>query len=263
MFLGPSISRSDTDVVICQLALCSWRHWRIQGDVHPLSVHFCHPQRSCGKVIFLHLSVILFTGGCLPQCMLGYTQPPWADTPLLGKHPLADTAVDSTHHAGMHSCLSFSCSFWQKPCQTRMHSSRMHTAHRNCHFSCHTHPQPPCMPPTTHAPLPCMPPYHACPHHAWPHMPPPTMHAPSPLPPTMHTPHGQNSWHTLVKILPCRNFFGGGDNKFKLQNQELALPRFGNPGSATGCVAWIWFSWGIKHYHKFRDDEEWNFEWIM
>ena len=32
------------------------------------------------KVIFLHLSVILFTGGGLPQCMLGYCpprRPPW------------------------------------------------------------------------------------------------------------------------------------------------------------------------------------------
>ena len=36
------------------------------------------------KVIFLHLSVILFTGwgwGCLPQCMLGYHTPLGADTP--------------------------------------------------------------------------------------------------------------------------------------------------------------------------------------
>ena len=48
-----------------------------------------------GKVMFLHLSVILFMGwGCLPHCMLGYTQPlgPEADTPgqtpLLGRHPL-------------------------------------------------------------------------------------------------------------------------------------------------------------------------------
>ena len=45
--------------------------------------------------MFLHRSVILFAGagGCLPQCMLGYTPPlgrhplgrhptPWADTPL-------------------------------------------------------------------------------------------------------------------------------------------------------------------------------------
>ena len=42
-----------------------------------------------GKVMFLYLSVILFTGGCLPHCMLGYTPgrhsqadtPHWADTP--------------------------------------------------------------------------------------------------------------------------------------------------------------------------------------
>ena len=37
------------------------------------------------KVIFLHLSVILFTGGRLPQCMLGYhplgADPPRADPP--------------------------------------------------------------------------------------------------------------------------------------------------------------------------------------
>ena len=26
-------------------------------------MHLYHPQRSCGKVMFLHLSVILFTGG--------------------------------------------------------------------------------------------------------------------------------------------------------------------------------------------------------
>ena len=34
------------------------------------------------KVIFLHLSVILFTGGVLPQCMLGYQHPPRP-----GRHP--------------------------------------------------------------------------------------------------------------------------------------------------------------------------------
>ena len=28
------------------------------------------------KVMFLHMSVILSTGGCLPQCMLGYHPPP-------------------------------------------------------------------------------------------------------------------------------------------------------------------------------------------
>ena len=75
-------------------------------------------QQSCGKVMFLHLSVILFTGECLPQYMLGYTPPadtPWSDTtpdrhPPLGRHipsgrPLpAVTAADGTHPTGMHSC---------------------------------------------------------------------------------------------------------------------------------------------------------------
>ena len=36
-----------------------------------------------GKVISLHLSVILFTGGVLPHCMLGYTPPPGTR----GRHP--------------------------------------------------------------------------------------------------------------------------------------------------------------------------------
>ena len=47
------------------------------------------------KIIFLHLSVILFTGGCLPQCMLGCQpprsrHPPGADTPQ-GRHPQEQT----------------------------------------------------------------------------------------------------------------------------------------------------------------------------
>ena len=44
---------------------------------------FNRPLRSCGKVMFLHLSVILFTewGRCLPQCMLGYTHSPRKHTP--------------------------------------------------------------------------------------------------------------------------------------------------------------------------------------
>ena len=69
------------------------------------------------KVIFLHLSVILFTGGCLPQCMLGYpeqtppgarhtpqadTHIPGADTPQDQTHPLEQTAPrDSVHPPGL------------------------------------------------------------------------------------------------------------------------------------------------------------------
>ena len=79
-------------------------------------------KRSCGKVMFLHLSVILFTGGgclplgrgCLPLgpggCLpLGpgvYT--PLADTPL-GRHPSSAPSIEMTIEAagmrptGMHS----------------------------------------------------------------------------------------------------------------------------------------------------------------
>ena len=111
-----------------------------------------------------------------------------------------------------------------------MHSSRMHTA-GSLTVSCPpwqpcTPPQPhmppwqphmtqqPCMPPTTmHTPQSCMPPRnHTCPlaiahalcNHA---CPPATMHAPPQpcMPPGNHAcpPCGQNSWHTLLKILPC------------------------------------------------------------
>ena len=45
------------------------------------SEYFYRPQRSWGKVMFLQVSVILLTGGCLPQCMLGYHYPPGTDTP--------------------------------------------------------------------------------------------------------------------------------------------------------------------------------------
>ena len=43
--------------------------------------------------MFLHLSVILFTGGCV-----------WADTPYLDTPPETATAADGTHPTGMHSC---------------------------------------------------------------------------------------------------------------------------------------------------------------
>ena len=51
---------------------------------------------SCGKVMFLHLSVIL--GGCTPQV----DHPPGRHTPLL---PETATAADGTHPTGMHSCF--------------------------------------------------------------------------------------------------------------------------------------------------------------
>ena len=95
--------------------------WQRRGSVHPTGMHSCcHPQRSCGKVMFLHLSVILFTGGvCILACI--GVAPPQADTsradtprqiPLWADNPRADhsphgqtaTAADSTYPTGMHSC---------------------------------------------------------------------------------------------------------------------------------------------------------------
>ena len=53
-------------------------------------------QRSCGKVIFLHLSVSHSVHmGCLPQCMLGYT--PWA-----GTLPWADTRPQQVYPPGRY-----------------------------------------------------------------------------------------------------------------------------------------------------------------
>ena len=101
----------------------------------PWPVHTCYrPQRSCSKVMFLHLSVILFMGWgvCHPQnrgrhppgrhplpsacwdthtptqCMLGYTHPHPVHA---GKHHPVQSMLGygqqagGTHPTGMHSCL--------------------------------------------------------------------------------------------------------------------------------------------------------------
>ena len=54
-------------------------------EINHSTPHFYRPQRSCGKVIFLHLSVILFTGGCLGR------HPLLGRLSLLGRHPLKQT----------------------------------------------------------------------------------------------------------------------------------------------------------------------------
>ena len=53
--------------------------------------HLYRPQRSCGKVMFLHVSVILSTGGDGRQTPPGKTPPrqthtPWADPPAKDGH---------------------------------------------------------------------------------------------------------------------------------------------------------------------------------
>ena len=61
------------------------------------------------KVMFLHLSVILSTGGVSGRPP-GQT-PPWTDIPRVDS-PQADiprqtaTAADGTHPTGMHSCMT-------------------------------------------------------------------------------------------------------------------------------------------------------------
>ena len=65
------------------------------------------------KVIFLHLFVILFTGGgCLSQCMLGYHSPlgadipPEADTPCSRHPPGADTPLGADLPRSKHPLRS-------------------------------------------------------------------------------------------------------------------------------------------------------------
>ena len=150
--------------------------------------------------------------------------------------------------------------------KTRMHSSRMCTAHsltvshsifHPCpppamHAPCHACPPATHVPPAMHTPCHTCPPCHACPHHAWP----PAMHTPflaCPLPhmppchacpPAMHAlPHcGQNSWHTLLKILPCPNFVAGGkyssDKSFTCWLWRISLnhfPRSANSNFSKSC----------------------------
>ena len=54
------------------------------------------PNEVWGKVIFLHLSVILFTGGGLRNCMLGYTTTP------LGADTLPTPQQQTTGTRGRH-----------------------------------------------------------------------------------------------------------------------------------------------------------------
>ena len=75
-------------------------------------------KRSLGQLNVLHLSVILFTGGCLPHCMLGTPldrhplgRHPSGQTHSPGRHPLPlDTTgcgqqAGGTYSTGIHSCL--------------------------------------------------------------------------------------------------------------------------------------------------------------
>ena len=83
--------------------------WRIQdspkGEPTPegeAQIYYYHPQRSCGKVMFLHVSVTLFTGGSLsgnpPRQRSPWTETPWTETPATEtpqtEPPWTDTPSD-------------------------------------------------------------------------------------------------------------------------------------------------------------------------
>ena len=64
------------------------------------AILFYHPQQSWGKVMFSQACVILFMGGCLPQCTLGYHHIP-KKTPPRSTHPPGSRPPRSTlgyHH---------------------------------------------------------------------------------------------------------------------------------------------------------------------
>ena len=75
-----------------QEVLNTERYLSRNSILRPISIttHFYRPQRSWGKVMFLHVSVILFTGGGLPQGILGYP-PPEQTPPLREQCMLGDT----------------------------------------------------------------------------------------------------------------------------------------------------------------------------
>ena len=101
-------------------------------------------------------------------------------------------------------------------------------------------------------PPPHMLPYHACPPS---HVCPPSMHVschahPSPPPltpplphtsPAMHaSPCWQNSWHTLLKILPCPNFVAGGNNHVThSEMKSVSLLHHVNIPHRNQCNLWL------------------------
>ena len=120
-----------------------------------------------------------------PYLIISYALPPHNHACPPTMHPPPAT----THTPGNHACPLATTHTPKKP-----------------HMLPHNHA---CPPATTQPPPP---PQHACPWQAC--TPPATMHAP----PGYHAcpacpPCGQNSWHTLLKILPCPNFVAGGKNE--------------------------------------------------
>ena len=87
------------NLILNSSVLCEIRKWKLLSG---LFERFC----SCGKVMFLHVSVILSTGGWQAETPpwadipLGQT-PPWADTPM-GRHPHGQTPLAGRQPLGRH-----------------------------------------------------------------------------------------------------------------------------------------------------------------
>ena len=130
----------------------------------------------------------------------------------------------------------------------------------SCSICCSMHAPCHACPPAMHAPLPRMPPCHACPPamhvslatHTPCHACSTAMYAPLPHthPPPCHawSPCGQNSWHTLLKILPCPNFVAGG-NKVPSQALHcmLNIKYHNSSNTETQCLSFNLHdsNWGI------------------
>ena len=77
-----------------------------------------------GKVVFLHLFVILFTGG-----MHNKADTPWTDTPI-GRHLHLVTKASGTHPTEMRSCFLFRLLGWD----TKVVVVKSGTVRAECHI---------------------------------------------------------------------------------------------------------------------------------
>ena len=125
-------------------------------------------KQSCRKVMILHLSVILFTGGIsvhglFPRGISVHGED-LSGRPPCGKEWLAVSPAmhvpchaHPSHHTHMSPTMHTPCHACPLPCTLpAMHAPTMLTPHHVC--------LPPCMPPCHTCPL-C----HTCPHHACTH----------------------------------------------------------------------------------------------
>ena len=88
--------------------------WHGQDKVIKGSRNLITARRRSLRRLCFHtcLSVILFTGGCLPQCILGYTPPPRADTPWGADTPPATDTPRSSACWEIRATSGRYASYW-------------------------------------------------------------------------------------------------------------------------------------------------------